>query len=824
MKHIFLKLPTLLRAAIVAVMASTCAFGANVVVENADAPNIGFNDPTPVSPVGGNPGTTVGQQRLLALQYAAGIWGARLNSGPTITIRATWESLTCTTNSAALASAGNSGGIFRDFAGAVPNTWYGNALANAIRNLDSNGPTHEINARFNLNIGNPGCLESAHWYYGLDTNHGSGGVNLVSVALHEFAHGLGFQTFTSSSTGAQAFDVPSIYDRFLLDNSTGKLWPQMIDAERQASAINTTHLVWNGSRVKEDVPGILKTPLLKVNTPAAIAGNYEIGTPEFGPALSTPGVTANVVQSSPIDGCSALTNGAQISGKIALIDRGSCNFTVKVKNAQNAGAVGVIIVNNASGVPPGMGGSDPTITIPSVSITDINGNAIKAQLASGVNASLLLDPSTPAGADSAGRIRMFSPSPVEGGSSVSHFDETPFPNQLMEPNISSDLTHNLTPPFDLTTSLFADLGWQLTALPNTAQLNASNFNVSEGAGSAQIVVTRTDTAGEATVDYATSDNAALNECNVTNNLGSSRCDYATTQGTLRFFPGETSKTIFIPLVDDGYAEGNETFTVTLTNATGTTLVTPSSATITIQDNEGSTGANPIDGVDFFIRQQYIDFLGREPDPAGLAGWRNVLNNCGTTVAPPCDRIEVSAGFFRSEEFQSRGYYIYRFFSAVGKIPVSEEFYPDFAKVSGFLTADQLEANKTAYVNEVMARADFQTRYGSTLNNPTAYVDALLQTVGLPNHPGRAGWINTLNANNTTQTRGQVLRQLVESGEVFNKYFNEAFVIMQYFGYLRRTADASYLNWIQTMNQTNGDYRIMINGFMNSAEYRRRFGP
>ncbi len=145
-------------------------------------------------------------------------------------------------------------------------------------------------------------------------------------------------------------------------------------------------------------------------------------------------------------------------------------------------------------------------------------------------------------------------------------------------------------------------------------------------------------------------------------------------------------------------------------------------------------------------------------------------------------------------------------------------------MSGFLTAEQLEANKAAYVNEVMARADFQAKYASTFNSPTAYVDALLQTVGLPNHPGRAGWIATLTANNTTQTRGQVLRQLVESGEVFNKYFNEAFVIMQYFGYLRRTADASYLNWIQTMNQTNGDYRIMINGFMNSAEYRRRFGP
>jgi hypothetical protein len=100
----------------------------------------------------------------------------------------------------------------------------------------------------------------------------------------------------------------------------------------------------------------------------------------------------------------------------------------------------------------------------------------------------------------------------------------------------------------------------------------------------------------------------------------------------------------------------------------------------------------------------------------------------------------------------------------------------------------------------------------------------LQTVGLPGHPSRTGWIALLNGSNTAQNRATVLRQLVESSEVFNKYFNEAFVIMQYFGYLRRTADASYLSWIQTMNSTGGDYRIMINGFMNSSEYRRRFGP
>ncbi|HKR59172.1 MAG TPA: DUF4214 domain-containing protein, partial [Pyrinomonadaceae bacterium] len=362
-------------------------------------------------------------------------------------------------------------------------------------------------------------------------------------------------------------------------------------------------------------------------------------------------------------------------------------------------------------------------------------------------------------------------------------------------------------------------------VPQLVQLSGGAYGAGEGSGAATVTVNRTgDTLGTASVQYATGDTAGLDDCNVLNGKASSRCDYATSIGTLRFGPGESSKTIFIPLIDDGYAEGNETFTITLSNPIGFNLGSTNTATITIQENDAVNAANPIDSVDFFIRQNYIDFLGREPDPAGLAGWRNVLNNCGTTVAQPCDRIEVSAGFFRSEEFQSRGYFIYRFYSAVGRIPVSEEFYPDFAKVSGFLSASQLEANKVAYVNEFMARAEFQNKYNSTFGSPAGYVDALLQTVGLPNHPSRAGWITSLTNSNSPANRAVVLRQLVESSEVYNKYYNEAFVIMQYFGYLRRTADASYLNWIQTMNQSGGDYRIMINGFMNSAEYRKRFGP
>ncbi|MBA2734544.1 MAG: DUF4214 domain-containing protein [Acidobacteria bacterium] len=361
-----------------------------------------------------------------------------------------------------------------------------------------------------------------------------------------------------------------------------------------------------------------------------------------------------------------------------------------------------------------------------------------------------------------------------------------------------------------------------TPTPATLQLSQSGYSVGEGGVFLSINVLRSgDTSQPATVSYATSDTSGLNDCSTVTGKASARCDYTTSLGKLTFAAGEQSKTVNVSIVDDSYAEGTETFTFSLSNPTNATLGTSSLATITITDNDQTTGANPLNGVDFFIRQHYLDFLGREPEPAGLQGWRNTLNNCpqGSTA---CDRIEVSSGFFRSEEFQTRGYFIYRFYSAsLGRIPRYNECIPDFAQVMGFLSPEQLEANKVSFIADFMARGEFRNRYDA-LTDPTAYVDALLQTAGLQNHPSRGTWIAALT--NQSMTRAQVLRALVESTEVYQKYYNEAFVVMQYFGYLRRDPDILYLNWIQTLNQNGGDYRTMINGFLNSDEYRKRFGP
>jgi hypothetical protein len=462
MKKTLAKFPALVLILIVGIIAAPSAFASvTIVIENGDAAGVGFNDTTPATPIGGNGGTTLGQQRLIAFQTAASIWGATLNSGPTITVHATWVSLTCTTNSAVLGSAG-AATIWHDFPNRpFASTWYGAALANALSGTDLDPSGAEINARFNINLGTTGCLDGSGWYYGLDGNHGSS-TDLVAVLIHEFAHGLGFQTYTTASTGVQNQGLPSIYDYFLKDNSTGKIWKDMTDAERAASAINTNNLAWIGPQVTSDAHGLLASPSLKVNSPASIAGNYQVGTADFGPALSSPSITAGVVQAlygaGATDGCSPITNA--VSGKIALIDRGTCTFVTKVKNAQAANAIGVLIADNVAGSPPpGLGGSDPTITIPSVRITQADGNTIKAQLASGVNVTLFLDSSVAAGADSSGHPLMFTPNPFQSGSSVSHWDTSAFPNQLMEPNISGDLSHTVTPPKDLTASLLKDIGW-----------------------------------------------------------------------------------------------------------------------------------------------------------------------------------------------------------------------------------------------------------------------------------------------------------------------------------------------------------------------------
>lgn len=450
------------------------ATGATIVIVNGDPAGVGFNDATTATPVGGNAGTTLGAQRLNAFQAAANKWGATLTSSVPIRVLATWEALTCTATSAVLGSAGATQ-VFRDFGGAPQaGAWYGKAQTAKLIGSDPDTSTADIRARFNINLGKSTCLAGSPFYLGLDGNHGSA-VDLVTVLTHEFGHGLGFQTYTNGSTGVQLAGSPSIWDFYLKDATTNKLWKDMTDPERVASSLKSGKLVWTGANANSYVNTVLQSgaPVLTVISPSSVAGVMQVGTASFGPALSSPGSTGElmpVVDSGSSTGlaCSTLSaaNAAAVKGKIALVDRGVCAFTIKAKTVQDAGAIGVIVADNTAGSPPpGLGGSDPTVTIPAVRVTLDDGIALKAALAkrsrlhSNVYVNLGVNLALRAGADSQGRLQMYAPNPYQSGSSVSHFDTATFPNQLMEPAINGDLTHEVTPPYDLSFPLLRDVGW-----------------------------------------------------------------------------------------------------------------------------------------------------------------------------------------------------------------------------------------------------------------------------------------------------------------------------------------------------------------------------
>ena len=468
-------------AAIAAALALACSAGAaqaaaTIVIVNQNAAGVGFNDPSPVTPVGGNAGTTLGQQRLNAFQRAADIWGATLTSSATIRIGASFVPLSCTASSAVLGSAG-ANEIWADFENAPrAGTWYPSALASKLAGEDvaTPGEPHII-SRFNSRLGLfPDCLPGEGFYLGLDRNAGSA-IDLVTVLLHEFAHGLGFQTFTDDETGQQIMNLPSIWDYYMLDNRRNRSWVELTPAERANSAVTWRGLSWNGPIVNAAVLQVLgpaSTMTLGGAAAGAAGGVYSVGDASFGPALSNPPVRGQLMPVVDQAGGGGLAcqpldalNTTAVRGNVALVDRGTCDFTTKARNVQAAGAIGMVVADNQPGDVSGLGGADPGIAIPAVRITQADGATVKAALQrrsrtqSGVVASLGLDTSRLAGTDAAGRILLYTPSIYSPGSSVSHYTTEARPNQLMEPSINADLSHEVTPPRDLTYPLLRDIGW-----------------------------------------------------------------------------------------------------------------------------------------------------------------------------------------------------------------------------------------------------------------------------------------------------------------------------------------------------------------------------
>jgi hypothetical protein len=246
-------------------------------------------------------------------------------------------------------------------------------------------------------------------------------------------------------------------------------------------------------------------------------------------------------------------------------------------------------------------------------------------------------------------------------------------------------------------------------------------------------------------------------------------------------------------------------------------------------------ANPIDDAHFFVKQHYIDFLGREADQGGLNFWADQITACGTDAG--CIdhmRTQVSKAFFLSIEFQQTGYYVHRFYrAAFARMPTTGEFAADKGLVSAGVVVGSpgwestLNFNKVSFANTFASRSNFTSFYNG-LNNQQ-FVDQLIANTGAPFAADfRNDLINGLNGG--AYSRAEALRRIVEYQPYIDKEFNPAFVMMQYFGYLRRhpseppdnAAMEGYFFWLDKLN-TQGSQNEMVRAFLTSTEYRNRFG-
>lgn len=405
---------------------------------------------------------------------------------------------------------------------------------------------------------------------------------------------------------------------------------------------------------------------------------------------------------------------------------------------------------------------------------------------------------------------------------------------------------------------------------NIVSFTSSSFSVNEGVdgngrgfegtGLRTITVTRGggDVTGSATVDFATSEGTA-----------DERRDYTIARGTLRFGPGETSQSFPVLITDDRFKPGDqarsrnnfnqfitienqtETINLTLSNPVGTTLGATSSAVLTINDNDSVTGANPARNETlvsrFFVRQQYMDFLNREPDLGGLNFWAGGIDVCGGDLnCRKVKSIDTSAAFFLAIEFQETGFLVHRANKAAfgdinpPAVPVPVRLRPFLAETrriqEGVIVGvgdwvARLEANKVAYFNELCSRPEFLSIYSLAMTSQS-FVDTLNTRSGNVLSPAeRDALVAQLDSG--AKTRAEVVRAVAEDPTMVQNELNRSFVLMQYFGYMRRNPDDlqdtnfnGFNFWLTKLNQFNGDFRAaeMVKAFIESIEYLERFGP
>ncbi|HEV7858320.1 MAG TPA: aryl-sulfate sulfotransferase [Pyrinomonadaceae bacterium] len=379
---------------------------------------------------------------------------------------------------------------------------------------------------------------------------------------------------------------------------------------------------------------------------------------------------------------------------------------------------------------------------------------------------------------------------------------------------------NLSNPAHASLTKAQGVGTILNDDTPSVQFSSPTYSFSEEAGSAQITVTRSgDVSQAATVDYRMSDGTA-----------SQKTDYTINSGILSFSAGEVSKTLNILLTNNAYPDGNRTVNLNLSNpqGAGITLGALNTALLIITDDDAAQPTtNPVDDAQFFVHQLYADFLNRAPDNGGLNYWTNEINKCGSDAQCIHDRrVAVADAFFFEPEFQRTGAFIYRLYkAALGPNPT----YAQFVSYRGLVVSGpDLDQSRADFTLNFVRSAAFQEEYPQTLT-ADQFVDRMLLVVRNYSHLDLSSQRDTLLGlyDGTDNGRAAVLRQVAESQPFIDAEYNRSFVLMEYFGYLRRDPEQGGFDfWLGQVNKFPlrdvGIQHAMACSFITSAEYQNRF--
>jgi len=454
---------------VAATVSHPASAAAQFVLEFTDAPGVGVYDTKPATPVGGNMGTTVGEQRKAALQFAADSWGKILGTAVPIVVRVGFSTLNCRTGIAPLGYAGAASAV-GNFPGVLPipglpdGVWLPIALANALAGEDLQPGRPDIVAEFNGDIAACFPIHPRNWYYGFDGKPTEDELDLVETVLHELAHGLGFSSMANQATGAlfgaPDLAAPDVFTQHIYDTTAKKFWPDMTNPERAGSAKNARRVVWEGRAVTAAAAKVLAkgAPILSV-APEVAGFRGAVSETNFNPMPLVGSFSGSLAFGSSGASPTCALAGSFV-GKIGLVTAsGACSFVAAI-DADRLGALATLVVDaDRKETPPRQAEmpasflANNAVKSPAFMLSVTEAELLRG--ASGGTVTIAADLARSVGADETGRAYLYASNPLVPGSTISHWDPLARPNLLQEPVAPLVPSHDSS----MEAALLQDIGW-----------------------------------------------------------------------------------------------------------------------------------------------------------------------------------------------------------------------------------------------------------------------------------------------------------------------------------------------------------------------------